>query len=51
MKDITTAILTEIINIADSLQVEPIFVYLPIKEEVFNTDTLVTGGKILIFDI
>ncbi len=44
---ITTAILTEIINLADSIQAIPIFVYLPSGKEIYNSTPLTKGEDYL----
>lgn len=45
--DITTAILTEIIKVADSIHAKPIFVYLPSGNEIFDPTILIPGEDYL----
>ena len=46
-ESITTAILTEIIAVADSIHAKPIFVYLPYGDEIFNPYSLTSGEDYL----
>ena len=50
MEEITTAVLTEIINLADSIHAIPIFVYLPYGNEI-SLQTSLTSGENYLFAV